>query len=68
LSELSRRDDIESLVYILVYCIKGTLPWKGEITIDFLKQAHSKEKIRVWRDPEGELCKNMDRNLIRLIY
>ena len=35
--EISRRDDIESLVYIMIFCLKGTLPWKGELKLEFLK-------------------------------
>ena len=37
--ELSRRDDLESLVYTLLYLLIGTLPWKN-IDINNKKERH----------------------------
>lgn len=37
--ELSRRDDIESLIYTLIYLCAGTLPWKN-INIKKKKERH----------------------------
>ena len=39
--ELSRRDDLQSLAYMLIYLVKGYLPW------DNLNVKKSEEKIKL---------------------
>ena len=57
--EISRRDDIESMMYILIFCLTGTLPWHGLISIDFLKTDNARARLLNMRDPEGVLCKDL---------
>ena len=56
--EQSRRDDLESLGYILVYLLKGRLPWQG------LPAEDQRAKFRAIKDmkiglPLPELCKDL---------
>ena len=40
--------------------MKGSLPWKGQLKLEFLKSPFAKEKIKEWRDPYGELCHDIE--------
>lgn len=56
--EQSRRDDLESLGYVLVYFLKGSLPWQNMNGKDkFEKYANIKEKKMGVSDEE--LCKGL---------
>lgn len=51
-SEQSRRDDLEALGYMLMYLVRGALPWQG------LKAANSKDRFR----KIGEMKRNTQIN------
>jgi len=59
--EQSRRDDLESLGYVLIYLLKGGLPWQS------LKAKNKLEKYaRILEKKESTpldvLCKGLPRN------
>ena len=61
--ELSRRDDLESIGYVLIYLIKGSLPWQGmqkkkEDKEDVIGKL--KEKI-----PNSELCSGLPNQFVK---
>lgn len=60
--EQSRRDDLESLGYVLVYFLRGELPWQG------IKAASRDEKYRLIQErkqkiPLDQLCKGLPQEL-----
>ncbi len=64
--EQSRRDDLESLGYILVYFLKGSLPWQG------IKACDKKNKYKLIYEKKAsvkkeDLCEGLPGNTISLI-
>lgn len=58
--EQSRRDDLESLIYMLVYLVKGRLPWQGLKKRDDEQGGSKDERIaKVKADSEETLCEGM---------
>jgi casein kinase 1 len=56
--EQSRRDDLEALGYILVYFVKGALPWQG-LKAQTKKQKYEKILERKLATPIEQLCRGM---------
>jgi len=63
--EVSRKDDLESLIYVLVFLYKGTLPWQ------YLKVSESEKKIKVGEMKRNmsseEICKDMPEEFVKFL-
>jgi len=65
--EQSRRDDLESLGYVLLYFLRGSLPWQG------LKAATKKQKYeniseRKMATPIETLCKEFPKEFVSYLH
>jgi serine/threonine protein kinase len=54
----SRRDDLQSIAYVLIYFLKSELPWQG---IKAKTKSERKEKIKIKKKTTGlsELCEDL---------
>lgn len=65
--EQSRRDDLESIGYLLVYFLKGELPWQGQ-KAKTKKEKYKKimeKKIAVTPDL---LCEDIHGNFYKILF
>ncbi|CAK92946.1 unnamed protein product (macronuclear) [Paramecium tetraurelia] len=56
--ELSRKDDIESLIYVLLYFMKGQLPWQNMQNVSDEERTVKVGEMKMNMDPR-ELCKDV---------
>eukprot|EP00919_Chromeraceae_sp_WS-2016_P038176 GHVR01091173.1.p1 GENE.GHVR01091173.1~~GHVR01091173.1.p1 ORF type:complete len:422 (+),score=81.96 GHVR01091173.1:78-1343(+) len=56
--EQARRDDLEALGYVLLYFVKGSLPWQG-LNADTKQDKYAKILDRKQRIPVETLCRNV---------
>ncbi|CAD8100822.1 unnamed protein product [Paramecium sonneborni] len=56
--ELSRKDDIESLIYVLLYFMKGQLPWQNMQNVSDEERTSKVGEMKMSIDPK-ELCKDV---------
>jgi len=59
--EQSRRDDIEGLLHVLIYFLRGGLPWQG-IAGNNKKEKYNKILDVKINTPIANLCTNLPRN------
>ena len=58
----SRRDDLESLGYLLIYLLKGKLPWQGNVSHSNDDKYYKIKKIKKETTPE-KLCEGLPQQL-----
>lgn len=62
-SEQSRRDDLESLGYVMIYFLKGKLPWEN------LKPKEGEPRvIQIFNKKKNITCEKLTRNMDPMIY
>lgn len=57
--EQSRRDDLESLGYVLVYLLKGALPWQGLVQVKDKNERYNKIRDSKVQTSVETLCQDL---------
>lgn len=63
--ELSRKDDLESLMYVMLFFFKGNLPWQN-MNIPDKDRTKSVGELKV-KFPLSDLCKDLPNEFIKII-
>jgi len=62
--EQSRRDDLESIGYMMIYLLKGELPWMGVVARN-KNDKYQKIKMKKIDTSLETLCSNLPEQLLR---
>jgi len=65
--EQSRRDDLESLGFVLIYFLRGSLPWQG-MKANTKKENHRKIKLKKRDTPVEILCEHFPREFATYLH
>ena len=64
--EQSRRDDIESIGYMMIFLMKGSLPWQGRVNSNPKKKYDTIKKIKI-ETKLTDLCEGLPKECIKFI-
>ena len=64
--EQSRRDDLESVCYVLLYFLRGNLPWQG-LPVKTKREKYEKIMNSKMNTPMDELCKGAPNELQEML-